>query len=250
MRKTAVGVLILSIILSVSGGHIAYAEIEEPYVLDEKDQVIFGDSGSAIDGHKGLENYTTEYVGGYLHVTYTYSHFQGFFASFPPIAYITAQDPRTTATPTVRSQEQVSPIASGDPTDWYSYDIQFDATGYTVTVLKTGVTAFDSEDVVVAGLTDTDWMALANESPKATPPTSASMAFTPLLIHEEESESSDPESEEIAASSRGGERGRCVETNIGLYCQNEKIREFHIRHNMEMLIGALERLIALYQEEL
>lgn len=260
MRKTITVFVGLVAAIFLSGIDRVFAQIQNPYVVDEKAQVIFGDSGFTVDGHLGLENYTTEYVGGYLHITYTYSHALNNFANFPPVLYITAQDPRTTATPTVRSEETVIPfINSGDPnpTDWYLYDIQFTSTGYEVEMSRRGVTQFDydqdgnfTETFVVAGQTDTDWAALANNSPKATPTTNASMAFTPLLVHEEDHPASSDDGSSGSSSGRREERGRCVETNIGLYCPNEEVREYYIKHTMELLIGRYNLLIKLKEEDI
>src|SRR3989344_9199368 len=138
------------------------AEITSPYTVDEKAQVLFGDS-TTVSGRNGLENYTYDYVGGFLHFTFTYTHHGCCFSDHPPRVYVTALDPRTTATPTVRKNTIAYQLLSGThSTKWYSYDIQFVSTGYTVLVKQAGSTVIDSTHTTVNGLVSTDWAALAN----------------------------------------------------------------------------------------
>src|SRR3989344_9204238 len=125
------------------------AEIKVPYVVDEitleKPRILFGDS-VATSTYNGLENYTADYVGGFLHITFTYTHFgQGTCCSAtnPPRLYVTNVDPRATSTPSVRLSAEIYPLiqASHNPehiTDWYLYDIQFSSTGYRVSVKRGG----------------------------------------------------------------------------------------------------------------
>jgi hypothetical protein len=92
--------------------NFATADILHPYVVDEKPQVLFGDSTSvdsvatttsgdiATTTYYGLENYTHNYVNDFAHFTFTYTHGYNFFASYPPALYITNVDPRTTSTST------------------------------------------------------------------------------------------------------------------------------------------------------
>lgn len=175
-----------------------FADITVPYTTDEKSQVLFGDS-QELDTHYGLENYIYNYVGGYLHITFTYTHagIDTFccFAAYPPRLYITDTDPRSTSTQSVRSSETIYPLAPrpvppGHETDWYSYDIQFDTTGYTVTVLQGGATSTASFHRDIAGLMNSDWAALANLYPLQNPVNEYSMSFTPLetveVVEEEE----------------------------------------------------------------
>src|SRR3989344_3355166 len=131
---------------------IVLAEIKVPYVVDEitaeKPRILFGDSteitatstSGEVITYYGLENYTTNYVNNYLHITFTYTHaaLDTFccYASYPPAVYITALDPRATSTPTERSSLTIytlapKPIPPGHSTNLYLYDIQLDATGYT-----------------------------------------------------------------------------------------------------------------------
>ena len=177
------------------------AFIDHPYVVDEKPQVLFGDS-IEVDGHYGLENYTQDYVGGFAHFTFTYTHHQCCFASYPPLAYITNIDPRSTTTPAVQKWAYYPyniPSFSGIPSDWYLYDIQFDATGYVTSVKEQGTSTqiyFAHSDPIDGFTPLTDWVALANHYPVFNGVTSIhSMAFTPLPIKEPEPlppENSDP----------------------------------------------------------
>lgn len=193
MKKS---ILILALIVaSLASTQSAFAEISNPYIVDEKPQVNFGDS-FAIDGYYGLENYTQDYMGGYAHVTFTYTHFttnqECCNANYPPRLYITNTDPRATTTPVVRSMAVVYHLTqrTHNPehtSNWYLYDIQFDATGYTLVVTRGGDTEIVNEHRDIAGLTDDDWVALANThpmNPPTSPPTPDSMSFTPFPLKE------------------------------------------------------------------
>src|ERR1035437_7257582 len=69
------------------------AEITRPlYTVDYKPQVIFGDSPTYGD-YGGLQNYKTEYVGGYLHMTFTTTHALGSYAGYPSFLYVRSADP-------------------------------------------------------------------------------------------------------------------------------------------------------------
>ena len=69
------------------------AEIALPlYIVDEKPRVHFGDTVQ-VGNYVGLENYSTNYVNGYLHMTYTLTHGSGYYASYPPFLYIRSDDP-------------------------------------------------------------------------------------------------------------------------------------------------------------
>ncbi len=178
----------LAIFLFLITSQYTLAEITSPYTLDEKTQVLFGDSAliSATSTYQGLENYTHEYVGNYLHITFTYTHSRLSFSDYPPRLYITTSDPRATTSPIVKDQQIIYqlmpiPVPPGHETDWYLYDVQFDSTGYTVVVKEAGdieVTHFHQN---IAGQTDNDWVALANLYPNSGNP--FSMAFTPLTIY-------------------------------------------------------------------
>ena len=132
MKKINI-IVSLALCLLSFGSQKASAEITTPYTVDEKPQALFGDS-TGVPGHLGLENYTADYVGSNLHITFTYTHSRCCFASYPPRLYITALDPRSTTTPDIKLVPEVYsllpiPIPPGHETDWYLYDIQFDATG-------------------------------------------------------------------------------------------------------------------------
>ncbi|MSR87719.1 MAG: hypothetical protein EXS69_00940 [Candidatus Zambryskibacteria bacterium] len=236
-------VLFISIVCSVlflGVANDAFAEITSSYTVDEKSQVMFGDS-TVVSGHEGLENYTHEYVDSYLHLTFTYTHHTITFSSFPPLLYITALDPTTTSSPTVRTTNVIYQLLSGTHgTDWYSYDVQFDATGYTTIVKKAGTTEIVNAHVTVSGQTSTDWAALANNFDMV-PSTLFSMSFTPFLIFD--APASSDSSSGSSSSHRDGDRPRCVDTLAGLYCLNEEVREYYIRHNMGMLIYILQELV-------
>jgi hypothetical protein len=243
MKKT----LTTLCLLSVSFGWIGTvsAEITNPYTIDEKSQVMFGDSVS-VSGHEGLENYTYEYVGSYLHITYTYTHSALTVSDYPPLLYITNVDPRTTATPTERTTDEVYTLqAVTDATDWYSYDVQFDATGYTVVVKQTGTITILNTHRNVTGLTSTDYVSLANLYQQS-PSTQFSMSFTPRTVYQAPAASSSSSSNSSASvyspSTRNGERARCVETSTGLYCPTEQAREYYIIHTMQELVYLLEEM--------
>lgn len=162
-----------------------YAEITVPYTVDEKVQVLFGDS-TAVSDYEGLQNYVQNYVNNYLHITFTYTHHGCCTASYPPSLYVTDRDPRATTTQAVKDSYSVYTL-SPQPThltDWYAYDVQFDATGYTAVVKQATTTEIANFHRDIAGLTNNDWAALANLYPKQDPATAFSMAFTPLEIYD------------------------------------------------------------------
>ncbi len=164
---------------------ISRAEITYPYVVDEKSQVLFGDSGLLVDDKLGLEAYTQDYVNGYLHITFTYTHHVGNFASYSPNLYVTTIDPRTTPSSAVRSLTAPYPVGTFEPTDWYKYDIQFDSGGYQVVVKRASTTTeIVNRHEDISGLTDTDWVSLANLYPMGATPSENpySMSFTPVPL--------------------------------------------------------------------
>jgi hypothetical protein len=232
-------ILIAILLLLFSG--VAYGLITNPYTVDEKSRVSFGDS-TAVSGYEGLENYLYEYVGGYLHITFTYTHHNCCFSSYPPEVYITAENPTTTATPTVRSSLVAFQLLAGTHgTDWYSYDIQFDSTGYRVIVKKTGVTEIENTYYTVSGQTNTDYAALANDY---TPVGNFSMSFTPRLVREAVASSGGSGSQNSNTTTRAkNDRIRCIETDKGMYCPNLQAREYYIKENMEQTLGLLLLLI-------
>ena len=189
MKKLSILFLVSLLTIYLDGAEIVSAEIKNPYVVDEKPQVVFGDSVPVLT-YFGLENYTQNYVGGYAHITFTYTHGDCCFAGYPPRLYITNVDPRTTVMPTVKASVVILHLQDRfhDPnhsTDWYSYDMQFDATGYTVVVKRAGVTEIVNEHREIPTLVNSDWVSLANLYPMFDPPVRFSMAFTPVPIRDE-----------------------------------------------------------------
>src|SRR3989344_5194664 len=188
MKKLTLSLLVL--VLLLSGVKSVSAAILNPYVVDEKPQVLFGDS-TPVSIYFGLENYAQDYVSGYAHLTFTYTHHRCCFASYPPSLYITSFDPRATTTPVVKDLYPAYHLPSmmSDPstkTDWYLYDIQFDATGYTVVVTQATTTQIVNAHRDIPGLTNNDWVSLANLHPVQDPifDQSYSMAFTPVPIQD------------------------------------------------------------------
>ncbi len=243
MKKVLTAICILGILL---GGSRVMAEITSPYTVDEKSRVSFADM-TVVSSYQGLENYQYEYVGGYLHITFTYTHHVLTFSSYSPRLYITALNPTTTSSPTVRATNVILQLLAGTHgTDWYEYDVQFDATGYTTVVTKGGATEVLNAHVTVTGQTDTDNAALANTFNIA-PSTLFSMSFTPRLVHEVVVPPAPTASTQ--SSSRSGDRLRCVETNIGIYCPSEEVREWETKERMEQLIGLLQVLVRELEKE-
>lgn len=177
--KIIVGTLFFAICLPL----LARAEIKYPYIVDEKSPVTFGDS-IASSTYYGLENYSANYVNGFAHITFTYTHHQCCFSNYPPLVYVTNVDPRTTSAPIEKwtlAPYQI-PSFSGISTDWYSYDIQFDATGFRTVVKQAGTTEIYNSYQSIDEMTNTDWVALTNRHPDYAPDNTESMSFTPLPI--------------------------------------------------------------------
>ena len=141
--KKSIAVLV-AIFIPIS----ASAAILNPYVVDEKPQVLFGDS-LPVSTYYGLENYTQDYQNGYLHITFTYTHSQCCIASYPPKLYITDIDPRSTISPVLVKYNEIIYLLSfihfNHIAGLYSYDIRFDANGYTLTVNGPGETTLSYE---------------------------------------------------------------------------------------------------------
>src|SRR3989344_9156836 len=97
---------LLAPVLFLVNVNSAFAEITNPYTLDEKSQALFADSTEVIatstsgqvTTYHGLENYVTNYINNYLHITFTYTHADNFFASYPPLIYVTDINPVSTST--------------------------------------------------------------------------------------------------------------------------------------------------------
>ena len=180
MRAFCYALLIFSFFLFLP---VTHSEILQPYILDSKPQVLFGDSVD-LTSHYGLENYTKDYVGGFIHITYTYTHASCCVAGYPPEIYVTEVDPTTTSSWVQRSLTVPYLLGSpnSDPQDWYTYDIQFDSTGYTTVVKQEGVTETYNQHRTITGLLDTDFVSLANQYPSS-PLTTYSMAFGVGALH-------------------------------------------------------------------
>jgi len=188
-KYTLLSLFFLSLIVSLGRVESVSAEITRPYTVDGKPQVVFGDSVPVLT-YFGLENYAQDYVGGYTHFTFTYTHDACCYTSDPPLVYITDTDPRSTSTPTERTFDPAYALTPffggfGEPTDWYSYDIQFDVAGYTVVVTQATTTEIANFHRDIVGLTDSDWVAIANRHPITDPINNNSMSFTPVPIRDE-----------------------------------------------------------------
>ncbi len=181
----------------------ADAEITYPYTVDEKSQVIFGDSNEVVviatttsgvvatTTYRGLENYTQDYINGFAHFSFTYTHHQCCYASYPPIVYVTNVDPRSTSTPIDRYRRTITELPPNTwfwPTDWYVFDVQFDALGYTVLAKQKGIDEIWSIRADVPNIASTDWVSVANNHLYNHDPSvinsPQSMAFSPLPIKE------------------------------------------------------------------
>jgi len=179
--------LLIPVFLLVFANSV-YAEITNPYTVDEKPQVLFGDS-VAVDDYHGLENYSYEYLNGYLNISFTYTHSICCFASYPPLLYITNVDPRSTSTPVVKSSANIYRLLpyshnQEHTTHWYFYDIQFDSSGYNVSVKRGDEFEVFNGYVEIENLLDSDWVSLANRYPILLPEFEHrhSMSFTPLPL--------------------------------------------------------------------
>lgn len=72
---------------------VAEAELRNPYVVEDNSPQWFGDSAT-VDGHFGLENYSSGYVNGYLNLRFLTTHNQCCYASSAPSLFVTKSDPR------------------------------------------------------------------------------------------------------------------------------------------------------------
>ena len=177
----------LSILLLPS---FASAEITSPYTVDEKEPVMFGDSEVFTFDSKqyiGLQNFKQEYVNGYARFSFSYTHSGCCFASFPPRIYMTDQDPRISTSTTVKYDQEIYSLKSywagfGDPTDVYFFDIQFDETGFTKTVKRSGGEVVVNEHVDVPDQKRSDFVAIANRYPIHDPINEYSFSFTPVKV--------------------------------------------------------------------
>ncbi len=174
-----------------------YAFISKPYTLDIKDMVIFGDTRT-VDGHRGLQNYTQNYVNGFAHFTFTYTHERNYSSNYPPSAYITNVDPMSTSTPIEKMLHPVVDAPSlywyGE-TDWYLVDVQFDALGLRTIIKQRGQTEISNIYTEVEGFLETDFVSIANRYPwDAMFPDSLqyAFAFAPVSVKEPVPEVPDP----------------------------------------------------------
>jgi pimeloyl-ACP methyl ester carboxylesterase len=194
MRKIALLFLFFTFFVLPS---FAFAEITHPYTVDEKPQVLFGDTAEitvvststsgevSTTTYKGLENYKQDYVEGFAHFTFTYTHNKCCYASYPPFVYVTDVDSRTTPSPIQKWEYYAYQIPSSYniSTDWYSYDIQFNATGFNVVVKEAGLNEIYNNRFDVPGQVTSDWVSIANLHPiYDNTPSMYSMAFTPVPI--------------------------------------------------------------------
>jgi hypothetical protein len=180
--------LLLALTLVLFSYAPAKAEVSSPYIVDEKSKVLFGDSSEIIatSTYQGLENYVHDYVEGFLHLSFTYTHAGCCFASYPPALYITSSDPTSTTTLSVKSFYPIYRLIS-QPTHLsglYLYDVQFDETGYEVVVKQDEITEIANFHNDIADITQFDWVALANGHPRQSPINDFSMSFAPLPIRE------------------------------------------------------------------
>jgi len=65
--------ILLIVIVFFGGAESVSAAILNPYVVNEKPRVLFGDSAQLPD-YYGLENYVQDYVDDFTHITFTYTH--------------------------------------------------------------------------------------------------------------------------------------------------------------------------------
>jgi hypothetical protein len=192
--KLVAKLIIINLVL-FGAPNLTSAKISHPYEIDQKPQILFGDSTeilvpntdhTATTTYRGLENYIQDYKNGFAHFYFTYTHQACCTASYPPLIYITDVDPQSTSTP---NEKLIAPAYAlsqfwagfGEPTDWYSYDIQFDASGYRVTVKQAGTNPIFDQRTEVTNLTHNDWVAIANRYPNLN---EYSMAFVPVPINE------------------------------------------------------------------
>jgi hypothetical protein len=159
------------------------AEVTTPlYTVDYKPQVMFADSGIVGD-YSGLQNYVADYVGGYLHISYTQTHISGFWTNYPAGLIVFSDDPTTVSNTT----HLYDGLKSGTPwaTGVYFFDIQFSAYGYREIVTEgQSRTPVSDDTVTIDGLSGDDFVALANGYPLYDPPTEHSMSFQPMRLTE------------------------------------------------------------------
>lgn len=188
--KRWVNPLLFAIVLSILPS-FASAEITTPYTVDFKPRVILGDSDiitSPDHTYYGLENYKQEYVNGYARFYFSYTHSGGSYSSYPPRIYITDGDPRVSTTTQVKYDQEIHTLKTywagfGDPTDWYTYEVQFDPTGFTTTVKRQDTELYFTEHIDIENFSNGDFAAIANRYPLYNPNINEySMSFEPVRV--------------------------------------------------------------------
>lgn len=182
-------IMIIGAVLLVTGGlflipNPAQAELSYPYKVDEKPRVLFGDSAEVTTPtgtYYGLENYHQDYQNGYAHFSYTYTHTSYSYTSYPPVMYLTEVDPRTTKKAQVKTGAPLMHLYPQN-TNWYSYDIQFDASGCRVLIKEEGTTTVFDQYYTISDITDLDWISILNYFPASN---EYSMAFTPVPVKDQ-----------------------------------------------------------------
>ncbi len=169
----------------------ASAAISIPYVVDYKDQVTFGDAAEIsyqAQTYLGLENYSQKYVGGFANLSYTYTHHACCYDNFYPLLYITQFDP--ISVPQIDGvightyQFQQMNRGMGHETDLYFVEIQFDQSGYRITVKNSNGDEIENKYYSIPEITADSFVALANRHPRSDPPGPNSMSFEPVKIKE------------------------------------------------------------------
>lgn len=177
-------ILLFATLYFVFFASITNAEITKPlYTIDYKSQVQFGDSVT-VGSYTGLENYVADYIGDYLHISYTITHSSGSWANYPPVLYIRSDDPSIFENTNNISSSIASMINnySNIPTDVYFVDIQFSSTGYREIITRgLNHTAHSDDTVLIPNMDADTFIALANDYP-SDPPNQYSMSFQPMRL--------------------------------------------------------------------
>ena len=151
--------------------------------IDEKPQVLFGDSSEAM-GYLGFENYNYEYIDGWLHITGTIAQNPCCYASYPVQWRIMDKDCSLEYS-TARSSETAWYQSSyTGNTDWFTVELQFSATGvssqmYYRTNSYSPINSDFPKFTEVSGIEVTDYVYIYNNYP---PTNVYSMTFTPIRI--------------------------------------------------------------------
>lgn len=152
--------------------------------IDEKTQVLFGNSVQ-IEGYLGFQNYTYDYVGGWLHITGTISQAHDLFASYPIYWRVIDKNCSIESATEIDTKEAwYQKTYSGDD-DWFTVELQFSATGVISTMYHKDnplnpITGDFPKTTEISGIAISDYVYIYNTYP--TTPLSFSMTFTPILI--------------------------------------------------------------------